>query len=149
MTEYNLITYPDKRLRNVCVDVQEINSDFRHMVDRMFEICEEENGLGLSAPQLGDNRSVFILSNPNQVFINPRFTNRKGKVIVREKCLSLPGKSVVLRRSRKVVLEFFNLKGDLRKLPMSGIIAIAAQHEMDHLKGKLITDYDRQEKLYE
>jgi len=114
----------------------------------MFDTLKRAKGLGLSAPQVGDNRRIFILDlssvsleHDKMVFINPEIIEQDGEQIGEEGCLSFPGLYLEIPRALKVVCEFTDLEGNRRQIEAEGLAARAIQHELDHLNGKLFIDY--------
>lgn len=103
--------------------------------------------LALAAPQVGLDKRFFVSDFISltlgyfQVFINPSFEPLGDKEIATEMCVSLPGKTVAVPRYRDIVLNYTTLAGDVREEKLNGKRARAAQHEIDHLDGILITDY--------
>ena len=74
------------------------------------------------------------------MFINPVLTSRKGMAEAEEGCLSLPGLYAEVRRPEHVTLEAFTPGGQQVTLELDDLFARAAQHEIDHLDGKLFID---------
>jgi peptide deformylase len=116
------------------------------LVRDMEQILLMENGLGLAAPQAGENVRVFIL-NPNElglqghsVFINPEVSVSGVQVRDEEGCLSIPGIFEVVRRPQNVTVKAMDLDGGEFTLQLSDYAARAVQHENDHLDGILFVD---------
>lgn len=104
---------------------------------------KENNGIGLAAPQVGKNIRIFVVSFKDafQVCINPKITRKSlRKEIEEEGCLSLPGKWGMVKRSKKVTLEFLNQNGEKIKIKATGLLSRVLQHELDHLDGVLFID---------
>jgi peptide deformylase len=114
----------------------------------MFALMYEDSGIGLAANQVDLPYRLFILnteSNPASkesefVFINPVITQRKGIVDHEEGCLSFPEIYAPVRRSEKVTMAAYNLAGQEMTYELDGLLARAAQHELDHLDGVLFID---------
>ena len=108
---------------------------------------ERGPGIGLAAPQLGVSKRIIVMNvgTVSQVIINPVITMRSKskKVISPEGCLSYPGKVVQVPRDAMVVLEGFDDDWEPVKLKLTGIAAMCAQHEVDHLNGTVIGDYEK------
>lgn len=98
--------------------------------------------IGLAAPQIGILRRIFVLEVKSifLTFVNPEITPlTQEKSVLAEGCLSLPGVSVKVPRFTEIELAADNF---VKPIKLHGLEARAAQHEMDHLNGILITDYD-------
>jgi peptide deformylase len=115
------------------------------LIDDLLDTMEAKSSLGLSAPQVGDLRSVAVIS-PSEdsttprVFVNPEILSRAAWGLIQESCLSLPGVTGnVLRRTEiRVRAQYRN--GDTFECDLSGMDAVSLQHEIDHLEGKLFID---------
>ena len=104
------------------------------------------NGVGLAAPQIGENLRIFIIDvsskkNELQVFINPEIKKLEGSQIGEEGCLSVPEIYAEIPRAEFVEVSAQNLEGESFTLSAEGLLAVAIQHENDHLDGKLFIDY--------
>jgi peptide deformylase len=140
------VNTPDRKvLHQSCEpvnDIQEIQPYIDGMKELLFR-AYNGNGKGLAAPQVGLNKRFFILrfGNSIQAFINPKIT-KLGTVTVdsEEGCLSIPDKWFKVRRSRKIEVSYLNEKMLPVRTKFHDFDAIAFQHELDHLSGKLICD---------
>jgi peptide deformylase len=110
----------------------------------MLKTMYASKGIGLSAPQVGMLNRMFVMDcgdNPC-VFINPIITHKsKETVQSREGCLSFPGFLVEVKRHAEVTVHFHGLDGNKYDIVLEGIEAICAQHEIDHLEGKVFLRY--------
>lgn len=100
-------------------------------------------GIGLAAPQVGENIRIFILSpelSDQTVFINPSISKSFRKILVTEGCLSLPKIYGKIKRSKTAKITAFDENGKKFQLKAEGLLAQAFQHEVDHLDGKLFID---------
>ena len=99
-------------LRNKAVPVEEFNDDLSGLVDIMIESMVENSGIGLAAPQIGDNRRIFICSVDGSeplVFINPEIIETSMETSVYEEgCLSLPGIYADIERPERVKIQAWN-----------------------------------------
>jgi peptide deformylase len=143
-----IVRYGSPVLREVCEPVAEVDEDIREFVAGMFVTLKRAKGLGLSAPQVGDNRRIFILDLSSVsleyerlVFINPEIIEQTGEQSGEEGCLSFPGLYLEIPRSQRVVCEYTDLEGKRQRIEAEGLAARAIQHELDHLNGKLFIDY--------
>jgi len=155
MTEIELLQYPDQRLRRHAEKVKKFSNESQEKVNQMVAILYETKGHGLAAPQVGWNERVIIV-NPlfnktkDCVILNPTITNKSSKTDrVLEGCLSVPITSQYVTRPKNVTVSYFNLQGQKRVLPFSGIDAHVWQHEVDHLDGVLFIDHIEDKSVFE
>jgi peptide deformylase len=112
----------------------------------MDRILDTENGLGLAAPQAGENVDLFILNDRelslegHRVFVNPIIAPSGEEDKDEEGCLSLPGIYELVRRPHSVQLSALDEHGAEFHLDLDGYTARAVQHEFDHLRGVLFVD---------
>ncbi|OEU68741.1 MAG: peptide deformylase [Desulfovibrio sp. S3730MH75] len=143
----DILKYPDPILANPCAVIEEITPELKTLIDNMVETMYEDDGVGLAAPQIGENIRMIIIdpSGPKnrtelQVIINPVITNSEGEVDSEESCLSCPTFSCVIKRNEKVTVTGTDENGNDIKIEAEEFLAIVLQHEIDHLNGKLIVD---------
>jgi peptide deformylase len=136
--------YPDPVLRMEAKPVEEFDEDLQRLVARMKDLMEDANGVGLAATQVGVLRRVFVFSpEEDRVFalVNPTLTNQAEETDTDDEgCLSIQGVTVPVQRSTAVRLEGFNEQGKEVSYDLEGMAARIAQHEFDHLDGKLMLD---------
>lgn len=143
-----IVHYPHPALRWKSSDVGRIDNALRDTVREMFELMYAHKGIGLAANQVALPFRFFIAnltgeqSEPDEelVFINPQIVKRRGLEVGEEGCLSLPGLYADVQRSASVVVEAYDLDGQLFRAEMNELGARAAQHEIDHLDGVLFID---------
>jgi peptide deformylase len=146
MTIRKVLLYPDKRLREKAQPVERVDDSIRKLLDDLAETMYAEPGVGLAAPQLGVALRVFVidLKSPEGgellEFVNPRFLSREGEIAWKEGCLSFPGISEEVTRHGRVSLEALDRNGKRFTLDGEELLAVALQHEYDHLDGKLLID---------
>jgi len=141
-----IIHYPDPRLLSAAQPVEEITDGIRAKVELMFELMYEGQGVGLAAPQVAWGARIFVMNpagsqeEPDQqrVVLNPKILRRKGREWGEEGCLSIPGVTVDVERSTRVVVQYTDLEGQQQELSLSDFEARVFQHELDHLDGILI-----------
>lgn len=97
-------------------------------------------GIGLAANQVNADVRVFVM-HQDKYFINPVVESGTGEIEILEKCLSFPGSSVRVKRLAEIVLKHEDIEGNVLSWPLTGIEAIVAQHEIDHLNGITFFDY--------
>ncbi|MDA3809705.1 MAG: peptide deformylase [Spirochaetaceae bacterium] len=132
-------------LRKTAIPVTEFNDELFSLIDMMIEAMKENKGIGLAAPQVGDNRRVFVCSISDQepkVFINPEIIETSMETSVYEEgCLSLPGMYADVERPERIRVQAWNRKGRPFKVEADDLLATCIQHEIDHLNGILFVDY--------
>lgn len=140
--------YGDPVLRKMCEPVKVFDENLRKFAEKMFSIMKAARGLGLAAPQVGDNRRMFVIDLSGQdfdsepmVFVNPEIESTQGDVVAEEGCLSFPGLFCEVNRAEKVTVKFQDLDGETHRVEATGLAARAIQHESDHLDGVLFVDH--------
>ena len=136
--------YPDPALRMEARPVEEFDDDLRRLVARMSDLMREANGVGLAATQVGVLRRVFVFS-PGEdtvlALVNPHVPRRgKETDVDDEGCLSIQGVTVPVERATTMRLEGWDEQGNEVGYDLVGMAARIAQHEFDHLDGKLMLD---------
>jgi peptide deformylase len=136
--------YPDPVLRMEARPVEEFDDDLRRLVARMKDLMQEANGVGLAATQVGVLRRVFVFA-PDEdrilALVNPEIFTRAGELDVDDEgCLSIQGVTVPVERSSAIRLEGRDENGKEVAYDLEGMPARIAQHEYDHLDGKLMLD---------
>lgn len=146
MAKLEIKIYPDPVLRRKARRVEKVGDDERKLAYDMIETMRSANGVGLAAPQVGISRRIVVAEDVEGdkravlTLINPRITQKKGRVKLCEGCLSLPGVSNDVVRPEFVTVEALNLDGDKLKINTGGILARIIQHEIDHLDGIVFID---------
>lgn len=143
----SIIEMPNECLTKKSEIISIVTDDIKRLAEEMKEIVKEKEGLGLAAPQIGHNIRLMVgyfFSQKLTALINPRVVRKEHqKVIFREGCLSCPGKEVDISRAEVIMIVAENLYGKKIVKKISGVSARIFQHELDHLDGKLIIDYDK------
>jgi peptide deformylase len=142
--QLKIILYPDPRLKRASTEVI-FDGYLGGLVKRMFELMRESRGVGLAAPQVGNNLRVFVVNptgNPedDRVYANPVLFDAEGEEIAEEGCLSLPGIHVNVPRATSLRIKAQDLAGNPFERLETGYAARICQHELDHLNGILLTD---------
>jgi peptide deformylase len=146
MDENRVRHYPDPFLRLRAREVAEIDESTRALIDEMFKAMEEENGIGLAAPQIGVGKRVVVVSLDEKNFnrlalINPEILHLSEETVVMEEgCLSVPGVNADVRRPVEAVVKGITRSGRLVEIEAKGLFARVLQHEIDHLDGVLFID---------
>jgi peptide deformylase len=131
--------YPHPILSYVCKPLKKVDEFIVQVVDKMRELMEQHDGIGLSAPQVGLPYSFFITNlKVCPVVINPVVYGNGGLGIATEGCLSIPDLTVKVRRNNKIRLNGYDLEGNEINLRLEGLFARVCLHEYHHLKGELI-----------
>ncbi len=156
MSVLKILTWPHPLLARDCDPVEEIDSAVRHLVSDMLETMYAAEGRGLAAPQVGQAVRLFVMDTgwkeraPDPVIcINPEITwSSPETTAMDEGCLSIPGVSARVNRPAQVHMRWTALDGSANEDDLSGLAAICAQHELDHLDGIVTLDrVDRQTRL--
>jgi peptide deformylase len=136
--------YPDPVLRMEARHVEEFDDDLRRLAERMGQLMKEANGVGLAATQVGVLRRLFVFAPEEDqvaVVVNPHIVKAGDETdIDDEGCLSLQGVTVPVERPTTVRIEGHDELGKEVGFDLEGMAARIAQHELDHLDGKLILD---------
>ena len=141
--KYQVVIFPDERLRRPNTDVTEFNNELKEICENMFETMYAANGVGLAAPQIGKNIRVVVIDCGDDpiAMINPSIIKMSGKETGPEGCLSFPGLSENVQRATKVVAEYTDPEdGEVYEIEAEGLLARAIQHETDHLDGVVFVD---------
>ena len=142
-----ILRSPHPKLSERCQEVFEITEETKKLIEDMAETMYDANGVGLAACQVGVPERVIVLDvspvDPEQklfALINPEIVSKEGEIDHEEGCLSVPEFSDNVKRSVQVCVKGVSLEGNEVEIRCEGILAIALQHEIDHLNGVLILD---------
>jgi len=142
-----ILHYPDARLREPGKRVDRVTPEIQQLVDDMAETMYAAPGVGLAATQIGELLQIFVVDcaaegEPSdfRVFINPEILSRDGSTSFEEGCLSFPGAREEIERAASVRVRAQDRDGKWFELEAEGLLAIAIQHEYDHLQGVLMID---------
>lgn len=155
-----IVTYPDLRLKKKSQDVENFDADLHALLDAMYEKMIKTNGIGLAAIQVAHPIRVLLINLPDEneeqkkedllEIINPVLSNFEGTTTYQEGCLSVPSFYEDIERSERLTLEYQDRTGQRKSIDADGLLAIAIQHEFDHLEGKLFIEklsYSRRKKF--
>jgi len=159
---------PTLRVKAQPVSLEELKSaEFKQLIQDMFETMEEEDGIGIAAPQIGVSKQVAIVGIPSEnprypelenseetegededgngfsimVVVNPKITITDPELSgVWEGCLSVPGLRGYVERPRAIKVDYTDLEGKTQTINVDGFAATVFQHELDHLDGVLYVD---------
>ncbi len=143
-----ILTYPNPELKKKSAPVTIITDSIRNLVRDMAETMYDAPGIGLAAPQIGVHQRIIIIdiSCKNEppdliVAINPVIVHAEGDAYEEEGCLSVPDYAANVRRHDRVIVKALNLEGVECTWKAEDLLAIAFQHEIDHLDGILFVDH--------
>ncbi|UCG30650.1 MAG: peptide deformylase [candidate division WOR-3 bacterium] len=144
----SVLKYPAPGLRKKSVPVEKIGEDVFKLVESMVETMIVEDGIGLAANQVGSEYQIFVMNTTRGdeapqplVFINPVVLQQEGEIIDEEGCLSFPDLYLKIPRPESVQVHAKSLYNEDFVLELTGLLARAVMHEMDHLNGVLIIDH--------
>jgi peptide deformylase len=147
MAVREILLYPHPTLRQVAQPVERVDDEIRRLVEDMAETMYAAPGVGLAANQVGVLKRVFVIDTaaedePSQLrtFINPEIIEASGTQTWSEGCLSFPGASEEIKRAERVLVRALDGDGKPFELEAHGLLAVAIQHETDHLNGVLMID---------
>jgi len=143
-----IIIWPDPILKQVAKPVGAVDDTVRRLLDDMVETMYAADGVGLAAPQIAvGKRCIVIDASPRQEgqklvhLVNPQIVKTEGVTTYNEGCLSIPGEAEEVERAAKVWVRALDYGGKPFELECDGLLAIAVQHEHDHLEGTLFVDH--------
>lgn len=143
-----ILTYPHPVLRQRAEPVEKVTPEVQQLVDDMAQTMYAAPGVGLAANQVGVPSRVFVIDiasddEPSdlRVFINPEIISKDGSIDWNEGCLSFPGLNETIHRADHVVVRALDRSGTPFELEATGLLAVAIQHENDHLDGRLLIDH--------
>jgi peptide deformylase len=147
MALLEIIQYPDPTLKKVAAPVEIVTDETVRLIENMVETMYRAPGIGLAAPQVGVSQRIIVLDtdheNPGKnllKLVNPKILRAEGEVLWEEGCLSVVDLTVEIQRAAKITLVALNEHGKDISIDAEGLLAVALQHEIDHLNGKLILD---------
>lgn len=145
-----ILHYGEPSLREPSKEVHKVSKKITELVQDLLDTMYAKNGVGLAAPQIGENVRVFVIDvstnkeplNP-MVFINPKIIKKSGAIKSNEGCLSFPEAYTDVRRYKNVMVKALNEHGKSFVLEAKDgtLLARAIQHENDHLDGVLFIDH--------
>ncbi len=133
-------TLGDEVLSKKCKEVTEMTPRIKELIQDMFDTMYAEYGVGLAAPQVGILKRIIVMDVTGEdpiVMINPRIVESSGEQIGNEGCLSVPGKTGVVRRPNYVKAVALNEEMQPIEIEGTELLARAICHELEHLEGKL------------
>jgi peptide deformylase len=168
MAKLKIFTFPDLVLTKQAEAISRVEKSMFKFADDMLETMYDAPGIGLAANQVGVLQRILVLDTEYEyeelpegvsppagvevvgggiiqnrkpkIIINPEIIHREGSILFAEGCLSVPEYSAEVKRSEKIKLQYQDIDGLTQTLMADGLMAVAIQHEMDHLDGKLFID---------
>lgn len=142
-----IIYYPHPTLRYKSKPIRRVDNNLKEIAAEMFDLMYQARGIGLAANQVDLPLQLFVINTAGEqgdgdeiVFINPVISHPKGKDDADEGCLSIPGVNGQVSRPAEVHVSAYDLSGNEIDMTVSGLLARAIQHEVDHLNGVLFID---------
>ena len=152
MAVKKILSYGEKSLREKSKEVSKISKKIQALIQDLLDTLYAKNGVGLAAPQIGENVRVFVIDtssgdeplNP-RVFINPKIIKKSGAINSYEGCLSFPEAYTNVRRYKNVTVKALNQQGKpfIVEAQDGDLLCRCIQHEFDHLDGILFIDHCR------
>lgn len=160
-------TYGNPVLRKDCIEIGEITTEIADLAERMVDCMYDQNGIGLAAPQIGENLRMFVIdtrvdedeiyNTPGEAYLSPQMplaiinpeiiTSSGPDTPFVEGCLSIPGVNATVIRPETIRLRGKLLSGEPIDIECGGLLSRCAQHEIDHLNGVLFTDKALEEEV--
>jgi len=147
MSDLKILIFPDPKLRKVAKKIDKFDKSLEMLSKNMLKTMYEAEGIGLAATQVDIHIRLVVMDlseerNEPRVFVNPEYTILdKSPFTYEEGCLSIPGFNEEISRPSKILLKWQDLQGNYHEEKPDGIFTVCAQHEIDHLDGKLFVDY--------
>ena len=153
-----ILVYPNPILRQKSEDVKDFDENLHRLLDDMNDTMMNRGGVGLAAVQIGILQNVLIINIPIDDYenienedglqlkenlieaINPKITHKDGTQVFNEGCLSIPGVYEEISRAKHLVVEYFNRFGEKQTIEAEDFLAVAWQHEMEHLTGHVFIE---------
>jgi peptide deformylase len=141
----------DPGLRGVSAPVKEITKELKKLALDMCETMIHSGGIGLAAPQVGRKIQLIVFdttfsedNGSTAIMFNPEIMHGEGVVSSVEGCLSLPGRQIPVERYKSIKVKYKNIYGEALIKTFDGLAAVVIQHELDHLQGIILSDYEEQ-----
>lgn len=148
MAVLKVLSFPDVRLRKRAAEVVRFDQKLRRLLDDMRETMYAEGGIGLAATQVNVHLRAVVTDfsedhDAPEYYINPSFEPLPDsqEVDSEEGCLSVPGRRITVKRLDRVLMRWQDPQGEPMEAELDGLRAVCLQHELDHLRGRLLVDY--------
>jgi peptide deformylase len=157
MAKLKIFTFPDAILAQKAAPIARVEKPLYGLADDMLETMYDAPGIGLAANQVGILQRLLVIdteydyeelpeggeiikNRKPQIIINPEIIFREGSILFSEGCLSVPEYNAEVKRAEKIKVRYQDIDGLTKELSADGLLAVAIQHELDHLDGKLFID---------
>lgn len=147
MAVLEILTYPNSTLTRRAEEVEKVDGKIRKLISDMVDTMYANGGVGLAAPQVGVSKRVIVVDvrpyDPSASLIsivNPEVVSEGEEVLHEEGCLSVPECAVGIKRRQWIKVKGLDKRGREIEVEGEGMLAIALQHEIDHLNGRVILD---------
>lgn len=169
MARLKIFKFPDMVLAQKAAPVARVEKPLHKLADDMLETMYFAPGIGLAANQVGILQRILVIdteydvdelpegekppegsevvsgnlvikNRKPRIIINPEIIEKEGSILFEEGCLSVPEYNAEVKRAEKLKLQYQDVDGITRTLSAEGLLAVAIQHEMDHLEGRLFID---------
>ena len=146
MPTRKILQFPHPVLREKAQAVTTVDDDIKSLVDDMFATMYDDRGIGLAANQIGIAQRIFTIDVSHNhkeplCFINPEILDSREKITMDEGCLSFPGLYFAVERAKWIKVRAQNQQGKFFELEDDGLLARCILHELDHINGRVFTDY--------
>ena len=148
MAVRTILHYPEPLLKQVSAPVVQFDAALKQLAEDMVETMYDAPGVGLAAPQVGELKRLIVMDcsgrdNPADliVAVNPEITEKEGECYEEEGCLSVPEYYAPVNRFNRVIMKYQDVDGHPQQREAEGLLAVAMQHEIDHLQGILFVDH--------
>ncbi len=146
-----IVKYPNPVLKKRAQEVDSVTPELARFMDDMAETMYAAPGVGLAAPQVGISKRIIVIDVgidqpdgtrlPNLIqMANPEILSSEGEIEWEEGCLSIPEFSIKMKRKAKVTVKGLDKSNKTVEIKAEGLLAVAFQHEIDHIDGKLLID---------
>ena len=144
-----LVYAPDPILKKESLEIPQVDEHHRKLIKEMYEVMYKANGVGLAAPQVGENLRIFIIDAGAReeekkpiTMINPKLLSLGNEIVPYEEgCLSFPDHFAEIDRPDELTIEYIDENNNKKKLTTNGFASRIIQHELDHLNGILFVDH--------
>lgn len=143
VTRLKIKLFGDPVLRKKAKLISKVSEEHREILNLMAKSMYEDSGIGLAAPQVGVSAQLIVIDIGEGLYklVNPRIIKKQGKQTIQEGCLSVPGICIKVKRAKTVWVQALDEFNQSVEFVAKDLFACVLQHEIDHLKGKLIVDY--------
>ena len=147
MAVLKILIFPDQRLRTIAKEILVIDDEIKALAGNLLETMYEGKGIGLSATQANIHKRILVVDVSDEkdsplILINPKIeVLNEEEEVSSEGCLSVPGFFEEVSRPSEINITALNLEGEKFTIVATNLLAVAVQHEMDHLDGKIFVDF--------